>query len=170
MAKKPAKEEASISLVKYGEQAMTRYGTQTLKHRAIPSLSDGLKPVQRRILWSMYQLGLKPTSKATKAAKIVGHCFAAGTPVMTPTGEVPIEDLKIGDKVYTSRGEHEVVQTYANPPADMAFLILEDGRRVCLTLNQEVKIEVDGKFFWKKASLLTDRDNIVIYDDGLDQS
>ena len=40
--------------------------------RALPHISDGLKPVQRRIVYAMSELGLKWTSKPKKSARTVG--------------------------------------------------------------------------------------------------
>jgi DNA gyrase subunit A len=40
--------------------------------RAIPAIEDGLKPVQRRILYSMYLMGLKPGTQTKKSARVVG--------------------------------------------------------------------------------------------------
>ena len=40
--------------------------------RAIPDVRDGLKPVHRRIVYGMYELGLSPTDRYRKAAKTVG--------------------------------------------------------------------------------------------------
>jgi DNA gyrase subunit A (EC 5.99.1.3) len=41
--------------------------------RAIPDVRDGLKPVQRRILYSMYELGLLPNKPYKKSARVVGE-------------------------------------------------------------------------------------------------
>lgn len=62
----------TIALEKFVEKAMTDYGEYVIFSRAIPKIEDGLKPVQRRILWAMYQLGLKPGQGTTKCARIVG--------------------------------------------------------------------------------------------------
>jgi DNA gyrase/topoisomerase IV subunit A len=51
---------------------MTEYGQYITINRAIPDVRDGLKPVQRRILWSMHELGLKPERGSIKCARIVG--------------------------------------------------------------------------------------------------
>ena len=48
------------------------YALDVIGDRALPSASDGLKPVQRRILQSMYYLGLHPNSAYKKCARTVG--------------------------------------------------------------------------------------------------
>jgi len=49
------------------------YAMSVIVSRAIPSIEDGLKPVQRRILYSMHQMGLKPNTATKKSARIVGE-------------------------------------------------------------------------------------------------
>lgn len=56
------------------------YGTYISTNRAIPDVRDGLKPVQRRILWSAYEMGLKPDRGSLKCAKIVGHVIGSYNP------------------------------------------------------------------------------------------
>ncbi|MEK6833437.1 MAG: DNA gyrase subunit A, partial [Nanoarchaeota archaeon] len=48
------------------------YAMSVIVSRAIPSIEDGMKPVQRRILYSMQQMGLKPNTATKKSARIVG--------------------------------------------------------------------------------------------------
>ncbi|MBD3247385.1 DNA gyrase subunit A [Candidatus Pacearchaeota archaeon] len=48
------------------------YAMSVIVSRAIPSVEDGLKPVQRRILYSMSKMGLKPNTATKKSARIVG--------------------------------------------------------------------------------------------------
>ena len=48
------------------------YAMSVIVSRAIPTIEDGLKPVQRRILYAMYQMGLKPGTPTKKSARIVG--------------------------------------------------------------------------------------------------
>jgi DNA gyrase subunit A len=50
-----------------------RYATYTVLDRALPDVRDGLKPVQRRILYAMYDMGLRPDSPYKKSARIVGE-------------------------------------------------------------------------------------------------
>ena len=48
------------------------YAMSVIVSRAIPAIEDGMKPVQRRILYSMYLMGLKPNTPTKKSARIVG--------------------------------------------------------------------------------------------------
>ena len=49
------------------------YAMSVIVSRALPDVRDGLKPVHRRILYSMHEMGLRHNSKVTKSAKVVGH-------------------------------------------------------------------------------------------------
>lgn len=70
MTKKTSKQRLSIA--EYAAQAMLEYGSEVVEQRAIPDYRDGLKPVQRMILWAAYKLGCHHTSGFKKAARIVG--------------------------------------------------------------------------------------------------
>jgi len=48
------------------------YAMSVIVARALPDIRDGLKPVQRRILYSMYKLGIVPNRGYKKCARIVG--------------------------------------------------------------------------------------------------
>ncbi len=48
------------------------YAMSVIVSRAIPSIEDGMKPVQRRILYAMNQMGLKPNTSTKKSARVVG--------------------------------------------------------------------------------------------------
>ena len=54
------------------EDSFLRYSMSVIIDRALPDVRDGLKPVHRRILYVMNKLGLTPTAKTEKSAKIVG--------------------------------------------------------------------------------------------------
>lgn len=62
-----------ISLADFSKDAMSTYGTYVLMDRAVADARDGLKPVQRRILWAMYELRVWDSFK--KSAKIVGDAM-----------------------------------------------------------------------------------------------
>ena len=55
--------------------AMMPYSEYVILDRALPRVEDGLKPVQRRILYTMYELGLTPDKPHKKSARIVGDCL-----------------------------------------------------------------------------------------------
>lgn len=56
----------------YTEKAYLEYSMYVINDRALPSLADGLKPVQRRIIYAMSQLGLDASAKYVKSARTVG--------------------------------------------------------------------------------------------------
>lgn len=60
------------SLSSYAEQAYLDYSMYVILDRALPHIGDGLKPVQRRIVYAMSELGLKANTKYKKSARTVG--------------------------------------------------------------------------------------------------
>ncbi len=60
------------SLKQYTESAYLNYSMYVILDRALPHIGDGLKPVQRRIVYAMSELGLKYTAKYKKSARTVG--------------------------------------------------------------------------------------------------
>ena len=62
----------AMPLKDYAEQAYLNYSMYVILDRALPFIGDGLKPVQRRIIFSMKELGLDFTSKPMKSARTVG--------------------------------------------------------------------------------------------------
>lgn len=56
----------------FAEKAYLDYSMYVILDRALPNIADGLKPVQRRIIYAMSELGLKSTSKFKKSARTVG--------------------------------------------------------------------------------------------------
>jgi topoisomerase-4 subunit A len=61
-----------ISLKQYTEKAYLDYSMYVILDRALPNIGDGLKPVQRRIVYAMSELGLKAGAKYKKSARTVG--------------------------------------------------------------------------------------------------
>ena len=55
--------------------SMLPYAEFVILDRALPRVEDGLKPVQRRILYTMYDMGLLPDKPHKKSARIVGDCI-----------------------------------------------------------------------------------------------
>ncbi len=56
-------------------QSMLPYAEFVILDRALPRVEDGLKPVQRRILYTMHEMGLMPDKPHKKSARIVGDCM-----------------------------------------------------------------------------------------------
>lgn len=61
-----------LTLGSYAERAYLDYAISVVKGRALPDVSDGQKPVQRRILYAMGEMGLRNDAKPVKSARVVG--------------------------------------------------------------------------------------------------
>ncbi|CAD6508440.1 DNA topoisomerase IV subunit A [Candidatus Profftia tarda] len=59
-------------LYRFTEKAYLNYSMYVIMDRALPFIGDGLKPVQRRILYAMFELGLSNTAKFKKSARTIG--------------------------------------------------------------------------------------------------
>src|SRR3990172_9288927 len=67
------------------------YAMSVIVARALPDIRDGLKPVQRRILYAMHQMGLTPGSRYRKCAGIVGEVLKS----YHPHGDAPVYDALV---------------------------------------------------------------------------
>lgn len=67
------------------------YAMSVIVARALPDVRDGLKPVQRRILYAMHELGLRPASPYKKSARIVGEVLGK----YHPHGDAPVYDAMV---------------------------------------------------------------------------
>lgn len=67
------------------------YAMSVIVSRALPDIRDGLKPVQRRILYAMQKMGLSHTSRYTKSAKVVGETMGK----YHPHGDMAIYDTLV---------------------------------------------------------------------------
>jgi topoisomerase-4 subunit A len=72
----PADADDTLTLARYAERAYLEYALSVVKGRALPDVCDGLKPVQRRILYSMQRMGLGfgagGPPRPVKSARVVG--------------------------------------------------------------------------------------------------
>jgi len=89
----PENEKGVINAEVSGEmkKAYLDYAMSVIVSRAIPSIEDGLKPVQRRILHSMNLMGLKPGTQTKKSARIVGDVIGK----YHPHGDTAIYDAMV---------------------------------------------------------------------------
>jgi len=70
---KPASENPdALTLAHFASRAYLDYAISVVKGRALPDVCDGQKPVQRRILYSMNEMGLAANAKPVKSARVVG--------------------------------------------------------------------------------------------------
>jgi DNA gyrase subunit A len=94
VAKQPALttgEVRDVSLESRMEQAFLDYSMSVIVGRALPDVRDGLKPVQRRILYSMYESGLHPDRPYRKCASAVGEVMKT----YHPHGDTSIYDALV---------------------------------------------------------------------------
>jgi topoisomerase-4 subunit A len=93
------------------DTSFLQYASYVIRDRAIPNLSDGLKPVQRRILWSLHE---KDDGRFIKVATISGHCAQ-----YHPHGEAAISDalVVLVNKRYLIEGQGNFGNIFTGDPA-----------------------------------------------------
>ena len=97
MAKQPAIDEeleehiVDIDVTQEMETSFLEYAYSVIYSRALPDARDGLKPVQRRILFSMDEMGIRPDKGHVKCARVVGQVMG----VLHPHGDVAIYDALV---------------------------------------------------------------------------
>lgn len=139
------------------------YAMSVIIGRALPDVRDGLKPVHRRVLWAMQELGNYHNKPYKKSARVVGDCFVAGTLVHTEKGLKPIESIEVGEEVlmpngYTSR----VVEAFHNPPSRVINVTLSNN--LTLTVTPDQKFRVLGENYevrWEQAKNLKGKQVLV---------
>ena len=83
-----AREVIDVPVADEMSESFLAYSLSVITSRAIPDVRDGLKPVQRRILWSMLQMGIRPNTPYRKSARIVGDTMGR----YHPHGDAAIYD------------------------------------------------------------------------------
>ncbi|SNS68374.1 DNA topoisomerase IV subunit A [Noviherbaspirillum humi] len=87
----PSGDGESLTLATFAERAYLDYAISVVKGRALPDVCDGQKPVQRRILYAMHDLGLGPTAKPRKSAAVVGDVLGK----LHPHGDQSVYDALV---------------------------------------------------------------------------
>ncbi|MEK7873816.1 MAG: DNA gyrase subunit A, partial [Chloroflexota bacterium] len=106
------------------------YAMSVIVSRALPDVRDGLKPVQRRILFAMHELGLRPNSTYKKCARIVGEVLGK----YHPHGDAPVYDALVRlAQDFTMRyplvdGQGNFGSIDNDPPAAMRYTEARMGR------------------------------------------
>ena len=99
------------------------YAMSVIVSRALPDVRDGLKPVHRRILFAMHQMGLHASSKHTKSAKVVGEVLGK----YHPHGDMPVYDALVRlAQTFSMRyplinGQGNFGSVDGDPPAAMRY-------------------------------------------------
>jgi topoisomerase IV subunit A len=99
------------------DNSFLQYASYVIRDRAIPNLADGLKPVQRRILWSLHD---KDDGRFIKVATIAGHCAQ-----YHPHGEAAISDalVVLTNKRYLIEGQGNFGNIFTgDPPAANRYI------------------------------------------------
>jgi DNA gyrase subunit A len=86
-----AREVVDVPVADEMSESFLAYSLSVITSRAIPDVRDGLKPVQRRILWSMLQMGIRPNTPFRKSARIVGDTMGR----YHPHGDAAIYDTLV---------------------------------------------------------------------------
>jgi len=81
----------TLTLSTFAERAYLDYAVSVVKGRALPDVCDGQKPVQRRILYAMNELGLGATAKPRKSAAVVGDVLGK----LHPHGDQSVYDALV---------------------------------------------------------------------------
>ena len=81
----------NISLRQFTESAYLNYAMYVINDRALPHIGDGLKPVQRRIIYAMNELRLNADAKYAKSARTVGDVIGK----FHPHGDAAIGDALV---------------------------------------------------------------------------
>jgi topoisomerase-4 subunit A len=87
----PSPDAESLTLATFAERAYLDYAISVVKGRALPDVSDGQKPVQRRILYAMSELGLNAAAKPRKSALVVGDVLGK----LHPHGDQSVYDALV---------------------------------------------------------------------------
>jgi len=151
-----AKEILQVNLEDEMRQSYLDYAMSVIVGRALPDVRDGLKPVHRRALFAMSELGNDWNKPYKKSARVVGDCFVKGTLVHTETGLMPVEEIAPGCQVQLSDGRlSSVVQCFANPPSAVIRVKLSNGYTFTVTPGQLFRVLRDDlTIAWEKAENL----------------
>ena len=87
----PSSDGEALTLASFAERAYLDYAISVVKGRALPDVADGQKPVQRRILYAMHELGLNATAKHRKSAAVVGDVLGK----LHPHGDQSVYDALV---------------------------------------------------------------------------
>lgn len=129
-----------VKITEEVQKSYLNYAMSVIVSRALPDVRDGLKPVHRRILFAMHQMGLIPSSQYTKSAKIVGETMGK----FHPHGDGPIydalvrlaQDFSMRYPLVDGQGNYGSVD--GDPPAAMRYTEARPAK-----ISQELLLDID---------------------------
>ena len=113
------------------------YAMSVIVSRALPDVRDGLKPVQRRILYAMHELGMTPGSAHKKSARLVGEVLGK----YHPHGDAPVYEAMVrmaqefSMRVPLVSGQGNFGSIDGDPPAAMRYTEVRLSRAAAELLN-----------------------------------
>lgn len=142
MSSEIGREVINVPIEEEMKRSYLDYAMSVIIARALPDVRDGLKPVQRRILYVMRQLNLGPDSSHTKCAKVVGETTANyhphGPEVVYPTLVRLAQDFNMRYMLVDGQGNFGSVD--GDPPAAMRYT---EARLTSIAMEILVDIEKD---------------------------
>ena len=135
----------SVDIDREMQQSYLDYAMSVIVSRALPDARDGLKPVQRRILYAMYDMGLRPDSPYKKSARIVGEVLGK----YHPHGDLAVyeamarmaQDFSMRETLVDGQGNFGSVD--GDPPAAMRYTEARLTALATQMLNQLDRDTVD---------------------------
>ncbi|MEK7706806.1 MAG: DNA gyrase subunit A, partial [Verrucomicrobiota bacterium] len=114
---------AKVNVAEEIKNSFLDYSMSVIISRALPDVRDGLKPSQRRILYAMHDLGVMPTRKHIKCAKIVGETMGNyhphGDQAIYPTLVHMAQPWAMRERLVDGQGNFGSVE--GDPPASMRY-------------------------------------------------
>src|SRR5260221_5901563 len=119
----PNEKVQPVNVAEEMSKSFLDYSMSVIISRALPDARDGLKPSQRRILFAMSELGVSPTRKPLKCAKIVGETMGNyhphGDQAIYPTLVHMAQPWAMREMLIAGQGNFGSVE--GDPPASMRY-------------------------------------------------
>ena len=131
------------------QQSYLDYAMSVIVARALPDARDGLKPVQRRILYAMYDMGLRPDSAHKKSARIVGEVLGK----YHPHGDMAVYETMarlaqdFSQRYMLVEGQGNFGSVDGDPPAAMRYTearLTQIATDILLQLNMDTVDFIDN--------------------------
>ena len=136
-----AKEVIRVNIEDEMRQSYLDYAMSVIVGRALPDVRDGLKPVHRRVLYAMHDLGLQPNRPYRKSATIVGEVMGKyhphGDSAIYDTLARMAQDFSLRYMLVDGQGNFGSIDD--DPPAAMRYCVAGDTR--VATPNGTVRID-----------------------------